>query len=281
MQKTLLIVEDDPDLADMLSAYFRVQGYKVSSAGWGEDAVRLATKSPPDAILLDIRLPDIDGYEVCRRLRQNRVTQNIPIVFLTEKRERENKLAGLQLGAVDYITKPFDIQELRLRIRNLLRRTQQSSMVNPVTGLPDGQLVQEQMEKLLSSPKWGIVTAKIRGLEQFRNTYGFVAADDVARAVSLMLTNALQECGAEDDFVGHLDNVDFIVLTDSGKEEKIVESCRIRLQPSIQYFYPTMDRERLKELSENERLTVEIDGFSSQEQPVTTIDELHALLYSG
>ncbi|PVE32348.1 hypothetical protein DC030_15185, partial [Enterococcus faecalis] len=107
--------------------YFKVQGYQVFHASRGEDAVRMITEAAPDIAVLDIRLPDIDGYEVCRRLRQNRRMHDLPVIFLTEKREREDKLIGLELGAVDYITKPFDIQELRLRVRNALRRFQRNA----------------------------------------------------------------------------------------------------------------------------------------------------------
>ena len=90
-------------------------------------------------MILDIRLPDIDGFEVARRLRGNRKTREIPIIFLTEKRERGDRLKGLELQADDYITKPFDIQELRLRVRNALQRSRQGSLTNPVTGLAGRQ----------------------------------------------------------------------------------------------------------------------------------------------
>ena len=99
----ILIVEDDHDLAEMLSAYFRVQNYDVATAAWGQEAVRLSQEQPFDLIVLDIRLPDIDGYEVCRQVRARRQTQDMPIIFLTERSERANKLLGLELGVVDYI----------------------------------------------------------------------------------------------------------------------------------------------------------------------------------
>ncbi|MFN7209434.1 MAG: response regulator transcription factor, partial [Aggregatilineales bacterium] len=117
----IMIVEDDPDLSELLQNFFTVQGYEVFSAAWGEEGVRLTREYAPDLVMLDIRLPDIDGYEVCRRIRTNRRTQDIPVIFLTEKRDRVDKLTGLELGVVDYITTPFDIQELRLRVRNVLR----------------------------------------------------------------------------------------------------------------------------------------------------------------
>jgi DNA-binding response OmpR family regulator len=122
VKQKILIVEDDLDVADMLNAYFRVQGYEIFTVNWGEDGVRACQSSRPDIVILDIRLPDIDGYEVARRLRSDRRTADIPIIFLTEKRDRSERLQGLELGADDYITKPFDVQELRLRIRNALRR---------------------------------------------------------------------------------------------------------------------------------------------------------------
>ena len=191
----ILIVEDDVDLAEMLNAYFRVQGYEILTATWGEDAVRVAQEMVPDVVLLDIRLPDIDGYEVCRQIRQHRRTKEVPIIFLTEKRERSDKLAGLELGAVDYITKPFDIQELRLRVRNTLRRSTRPPLTNSITGLPERALVDERLAELLKSAGWALLVVSLMGLDEFRELYGFVAADDALRAVSLMLANTVDETG--------------------------------------------------------------------------------------
>jgi DNA-binding response OmpR family regulator len=261
----ILVVEDDLDLAEMLNAYFRTQGYQVRISNWGEDAVKSATQDVPDVVVLDVRLPDINGFEVCRRLRQSRHTESVPVIFLTEKREREDKLMGLELGAVDYITKPFDIQELRLRVRNIIRRADMDAMVNPVTNLPEGAPVQENLEKMLRQPDWGLVVARIQGLDRFRDRYGFVAADDVARAISLMITNALQESDSADNFVGHIGPVDFIIVTTAERQTQVMNSCRIRLESSIQYFYPAIDRVRLHEIPASERLHVKVVGLSSRE----------------
>ncbi len=211
----ILIVEDDLDLAEMLNAYFRVQGYEVETAAWGEDAVRITKDNPPDLVVLDIRLPDIDGYEVCRRIRTQRRTQSVPVIFLTEKRDRVDKLSGLELGVVDYITKPFDIQELRLRVRNALRRANQASLVNPVTNLPEGPTVDDKLGTLMfSDSAWAMLLITITGLDSFRELYGFIASDDVLRAVSLMMNNAVREVGSAGDFIGHLAPHDFIIITD-------------------------------------------------------------------
>ncbi len=277
-KQKIFIVEDDSDLAEMLTAYFKVQGYDVAHAARGEDAVGEIEEFMPDIAILDIRLPDIDGYEVCRRLREGRRTHSLPVIFLTEKRERDDKLSGLELGAVDYITKPFDIQELRLRVRNVLRRANLNTLVNPVTGLPEGNLVREQLENMLRQPAWGLVIIGLRGLAKFRDKFGFVAADDVSRAITLMITNAMKETGSEDDYIGHVSGDDFAIITSVDKCARLADRCLIRLQPSIQYFYPALERHRIHELPESERLLVHVSSMSSREHNFANVNDLFTTL---
>jgi DNA-binding response OmpR family regulator len=122
-KKKLLIVEDDADTVEMLSLFFEEEGYWVLSTAWGQDALKLGQELLPDVILLDIRLPDINGFEVCRQLHNSFQTSHIPVICLTEKKEQIDKIEGLEAGAVDYMTKPFNLHELKLRVRNALRRT--------------------------------------------------------------------------------------------------------------------------------------------------------------
>ena len=219
----ILIVEDDLDLSDMVSSYFRVQNYDVLTAAWGEDALKLADDNILDLIMLDIRLPDIDGFELCRRLRNSRRTQDTPIIFLTEKRDRVDKLQGLELGVVDYVTKPFDIQELRLRVRNAINRAKMPAANNPITDLPEGELVDEKLGVLMASKNWAVLEISIDSLSNFREEYGFVAADDVLRAITLMIRNAVREYGHEDDFVGHLGQERFVIITNPDAVEDVQE----------------------------------------------------------
>jgi PleD family two-component response regulator len=240
---SLLIVEDDQDIADMLNAFFRVQGYQVTLANWGEDGVRLSQNDQPDLVILDIRLPDFDGYEVARRLRGNRRTQDIPIIFLTEKREREDRLRGLALHAEDYITKPFDIHELRLRVRNALRRTTRGSLTNPVTNLPEGDLVDERLRECLLARSWGILVISLDHFDTFRESYGFVASDDLLRAVAMMLHDAIREHGSPNDFLGHLTVNSFLLVIDSDSVDTLKEHIRKRMDVSMDYFYRDQDRQ--------------------------------------
>ncbi len=240
---TILIVEDDLDIADMLNAYFRVQGYDVQTVNWGEDGVRACQTAAPDLVILDIRLPDIDGFEVAKRLRSGRKTREIPIIFLTEKRERGDRLKGLELRADDYITKPFDIQELRLRVRNALQRSKQNSLTNPVTGIPEGSLVDEAIISGVQRPDSVLMVVSLKNINRFREVYGFVASDDLLRAISLMVRDTVRDNGAPDDFVGHLTASDFLVITRGQSAAALRDRIRKRLEQSFDYFYSDQDRE--------------------------------------
>ena len=139
----ILVVEDDADVANLLRFLFESQGYQVSVAPTGLRALDLCCSELPHAVILDIQLPEMDGYQVCRRLRENLRTSHIPILFLTQRDERSDRIAGLELGADDYITKPFDIDELKLRVQNAIKRARWENLTSPTTGLPSGKLIEE------------------------------------------------------------------------------------------------------------------------------------------
>lgn len=274
----ILIVEDDLDVAEMLNAYFRVQGYEVFTVNWGEDGVRAAQTVLPDLMILDIRLPDIDGYEVARRVRTDRRTHEIPIIFLTEKRERIDRLQGFEVGADDYITKPFDVQELRLRVRNALKRMSQGSLTNPVSGLPEGPLVEERLSEVIHKSGWALLHISIDHLDAFREAYGFVASDDVLRAISLMIHNTMKETGSTEDFLGHLSPTDFAVVVSPSNLEPFQERIRSRLEQSLDYFYPIKDREQASK--RQDRLAISISEIPSVYGRYTSVDQLKKELLS-
>jgi PleD family two-component response regulator len=241
MKHTLLIVEDDLDTSEMLRVYFEAQGYRVVTAEGGQEALERCRTESPDLILLDVRLPDIDGFEVGQALQADIRTSRLPVIFVTERRDRDDRIAGLKLGAIDYITKPFDVQELRLRVRNALRRA--GSQNNPVTGLPGEKLTFDRLSLMLERDNWMAVGINIIGLDKFNEIYGFVARDDVLRAIALTLTSAVDELGSIDDFVGHPGENQFIIITVPSKGMQLKHQIEERLNQAMTYFYPIHDRE--------------------------------------
>jgi len=264
MKHTLLIVEDDPDTSEMLRVYFEAQGYRVVTAADGQEALKKCRMEPPDLILLDVRLPDIDGFEVGQYLQEDVRMSRLPVIFVTERRGRDDRIMGLKLGAIDYITKPFDVQELRLRVRNALRRA--GSQNNPVTGLPGEKLTNDRLSLMLERDGWSTLSINIHGLDKFNEIYGFVARDDVLRAIALTLTSAVDELGSIDDFVSHPAENQFVIITIPNKVNQLRYHIEERLNQAMTYFYPIHDRESgyvQRSRDENDRITVPFMNVST------------------
>ncbi len=245
MGKTrLLVVEDDFDISNMLKIYFNSQGYDVDTAPRGEVALEKTRQVMPHLIVLDIMLPDIDGYEVCRRLRTATRTSHIPVIFLTQKDERSDKLQGLELGADDYITKPFDIEELRLRVQNAIARAERESLTDPQSGLPSGRLIEEQLRRTIREQNWSFMDVRINDFEPFKDVYGFIAANDVLRFTGMILGEVLDEVGTDNDFVGHAGGDNFIVITDDENIAFLRKRLKERFAEEVQKHYNFIDRQQ-------------------------------------
>lgn len=273
---TILIIEDDLDVAEMLNAYFSIQGYSVLTMNWGEDGLQAAAAKQPDLIILDIRLPDIDGFEVARRLRANRQTSQIPILFLTEKRDRRDRLHGLEIGGDDYITKPFDIHELRLRVRNALSRVGRPPIHNRVTDLPEGDLVDERLSELLAREGWAVLTFRFENLDAFGERYGFIATDDTLRATSVLVLNTLQEFGTPGDLLGHLTADQFLLISTQKSIGKLQDMITKRVNQSTDFFYPTKDLKQAGPI-EN-RLALKILRLTADDGPFEDLSSLKSAL---
>ncbi len=240
----ILVVEDDVDISNMLRIYFDSQGYEVLVASRGQDALDTCRRKLPNIVVLDIMLPDIDGYEVCRRLRSNLRTSHIPILFLTQKDERSDKIAGLELGADDYITKPFDIEELKWRVQNALKRAQYENLTNPTTGLPSSKLIEEQLKQLIRRNGWTILYIGLNDFEPFKEVHGFVAGDDVLRFLAMLLTESVDEIGTVNDFIGHVGGDDFILVTTTEKAEPLRQRLIEQFSTDVGTFYSFLEREK-------------------------------------
>jgi len=240
----LLVVEDDCDVSNMLRIYFDAQGYETIVATRGEEALELCRRKLPSVVVLDILLPDINGYEVCRQLRRNARTSHIPIIFLTQKDERSDQIAGLELGADDYITKPFDLQLLLLRVEGALRRAGWLSLTSPVTGLPSSKLIEEQLRGIMRRKDWSILYVGIDHIGAFNDAYGFVAGDDVLRFAAMLFTEVVDGVGSGSEFVGHIGGDDFVIISTPEAAPQIKALLEQRFNHEVETFYSFRDRER-------------------------------------
>jgi diguanylate cyclase (GGDEF)-like protein len=237
-------VEDDIDIANMLKIYFTGLQFDVDVANRGMDALDKVKHVLPHLLVLDIMLPDIDGYEVCRRLRSSTRTSHIPVIFLTQKDERSDKLQGLELGADDYITKPFDIEELKLRVQGAIRRSERESLTDPRSGLPAGRLIEEQLRRIIRATDWALIDLRVNNFEAFKDVYGFVAGDDVLRFASMMIGEVVDELGTTSDFIGHAGGDNFIVITTNEAATAIRQKLKDRFAAEVQSHYNFIDRQQ-------------------------------------
>ena len=240
----LLVVEDDVDIGNMLKIYFGGMGFDVDVAVRGSDALDKTKQVLPQLIVLDIMLPDIDGYEVCRTLRTNMRTSHIPVIFLTQRDERSDKLQGLELGADDYITKPFDIEELKLRVQGAIKRSERESLTDPRSGLPAGRLIEEQLRRIIREKGWALLDARLNNFESFKDVYGFVAGDDVLRFTAMLIGEVVDELGTTSDFIGHAGGDNFIIITREQKAEAVKNRLKERFDREVQTHYNFMDRQQ-------------------------------------
>src|SRR5947209_8244663 len=129
----VLVVEDDPDIAHLVAHYLEKSGFSVDLLANGRDALASIAARPPDVLVLDLMLPEVDGLEICRLVRANSATSAMPIIMLTARAEESDRIVGLEIGADDYLAKPFSPNELVARIRALVRRAGRAAIVPPIS----------------------------------------------------------------------------------------------------------------------------------------------------
>jgi len=146
MTTKVIIIEDDPDIAGLVEHYLAAEGFKVSHAKDGAEGLKRVKAAPPELVILDLMLPGLDGLDVCKALRAAPPTASLPILMLTAKGEESDKVIGLELGADDYLTKPFSPKELVARVKSLLRRKARQEPAVPVYTYKELRLDQERHE---------------------------------------------------------------------------------------------------------------------------------------
>ncbi len=219
---TLLIVDDDADIQRILTLRLQQDGYRVARALTGAEALIATQKQPFDLIILDLLLPDIDGFAVLAALRARSATAMTPILLLSARDSPQQKVHGLQLGADDYITKPFSPAELQARIRATLRRHERTAGANPSTLLPGNIAIERTLRhRIEQNAPFAVCYADIDNFKAYNDTYSFLKGDAVIHQTAHVLLQAIEQRGNHDDFVGHIGGDDFVVITTPERAESI------------------------------------------------------------
>jgi diguanylate cyclase (GGDEF)-like protein len=226
-QERVLVVEDEPNIREIINFNLENWGFEVIQATDGETALAMAEEYSPDLILLDLMLPKMDGIEVCRRLKSGFWTSRIPVIMLTAKKEVKDKVRGMEVGADDYITKPFSREELEARVKMVLSRTRSQRDRNPLTSLPGQIAVQGHVDTLFAEVKpFALLYLDLDNFKGFNDYYGHSRGDEVIKLLAEVLLDVVSSEGSPGDYVGHIGGDDFTVVCspDAAKEisDKII-----------------------------------------------------------
>lgn len=245
MSKTrILIAEDETNLREVLRIQLEFAGFEVIEARDGRQAVELAKAELPDLLLSDIMMPFLDGYEVCRQLRGSFATRHIPIIMLTARSENTDKIQGLQGGANDYVTKPWEHGELMLRIRNVLEWSRQQRSASPLTGLPGNVSINEEIKtRIALGEPFAMLQIDIDFFKAYNDHYGYARGDEAIKTVARILVESAYHHGTG-HFVGHIGGDDFVVLTTAEKAELIGQEIVDTFNATTSSLYDPEDRER-------------------------------------
>jgi PleD family two-component response regulator len=243
--RSILLIDDDPLVRRIVIKTLTAAGYQVTEASSGVEGLAFAKREPPDLILLDLMMPGMDGFEVCKQLRQNSPTANIPVLMLTALDQTEAKVRGLQTGADDYITKPFNLDELQTRIEAHLRRSERDLGANPLTILPGNIAIEQTLRKrLVTHQPLAVLYIDLSNFKEYNDEYGWLKGDSIIKMLARQIVDAVQNQGTPDDFIGHVGGDDFIVVTTPPRAEAIAQDVIARFDIEILLFYPEDVRAR-------------------------------------
>lgn len=279
----MLIVDDDPDIRDVLNITLSAEGYEVIEASDGEEALKLVNEKSPNMVILDYMMPKIDGREVCRRIKSDILLAHLPVLMLTGKGEVADKVGGIEAGADDYVVKPFEPQELLARIKMILRRTERDLEANPLTRLPGNiAILNELQARIDSGGYFAVCYIDLDRFKSYNDKYGFEHGDSVIKETARILIKAVKQFGEKLDFVGHIGGDDFVVITTCENCEKISQKIIDDFTASLPKFYSDKDRRAGFIIAPNRQgvtqkiplLSISIGIVTNQNQKITHVAQV-------
>jgi len=213
VDELVLIADDDRDIVRFVEVNLRLEGFEVITAHDGQDALSKALVRQPNLILLDVMMPRMDGYEVCKTLRADGRSAHIPVIMLTAKSLSADKVLGLTAGADDYIIKPFDPMELVARVKTTLRRAREMRALSPLTGLPGNHRIEAEIQQRMAHEvPIAVAYADLDNFKSYNDRYGFLRGDEVISMAAQVVRRAAEDAAGPSGFVGHIGGDDFVAV---------------------------------------------------------------------
>jgi len=245
--KKILVIDDEQEIRNVIRDYLEEQGYEILDAPNGRDGLQIAKTAHPDLILLDVEMPDMNGYEVCRQIRGVVEIQHTPIIMLTAHTQEKEELNGFRSGADDYIPKPFKPVRLLARINTAIDRNLRELDANALTHLPGNHAIVEEIQRRIETGMpFSVLYFDLNNFKAFNDRYGFVRGDEAIRLIAKILTEAFAAVPNGHPFIGHVGGDDFVGLIDSHEVGGLCESIIQKFNQSIRALYDEEDRKRGK-----------------------------------
>ncbi len=279
----ILVVEDESALRTILKFQLEGAGYDVMTADDGVEGLEKVQEVLPDLVLLDVMMPRMDGSEVCRQLRASFLTSQIPVIMLTARGQIQDKIAGLDVGANDYLTKPYSLDELLIRVRNILHWSRLQREANPLTGLPGNVAIEaEATRRIQSGEKFALLYIDIDNFKAFNDYYSYQKGDEAIRMTASILLRAVGRCGGSGDFVGHVGGDDFVVFSDPDHGRRVADGIVLDFDEKAPLLYSEKDRSRgyvvvtnrQNEIARIPLMTVTIAGVTNVDRAITHVGQL-------
>jgi PleD family two-component response regulator len=241
---TVLLVDDSATIRAVIGQHLKSAGYDTVSVETGLHALAWLGQEHADAILLDVNLPDICGFEVCQRVKADPRTYHIPVIVLTSLDDAESELAAIESGADDFITKPPDPRVLAARLRMHIKRSVRERCSNALSGLPGNVLIEQQVaDRFTSGRPFCLAYADLDDFKAYNDRFGYQRGDAVIMLAASILTSAVEALGTPDDFVGHIGGDDFVFLTTQERVGAIAERVTRAFDEAIPQYYDAETRE--------------------------------------
>ena len=227
----LLYADDHEQMRLMVRDLLQASGHEVALAPDGRSALALLRTREPDLMILDVAMPGMSGFEVCRQVKSNPLTARVPVLMLTAESDIEAKVQGFDAGADDYLPKPFDPRELRARVNALVRLVRREGDRNPTSGLPGSRAIDDELARRAEAGQpFAVCYLDVDHFKPFNDVFGYAVADAVIRDAGLSLHASVEATGGslgpDGDFVGHVGGDDFLLVTTPARAEPLARETQ-------------------------------------------------------